>query len=55
MAFATLKRGMTVNDRWWPERCGVVTAVTPSRVVVRWSDGVEWRYDRQHCQFLERT
>jgi hypothetical protein len=52
---AKFKRGAKVIDHWWPERRGIVCAITPSRIVVRWSDGGEWRYDRAHCQFLETT
>jgi hypothetical protein len=55
MKFTDAKPGMKVIDRLWPERPGIVRAITSSRIIVRWSDGKEWRYDRPHCQFLEKA
>jgi hypothetical protein len=55
MKFTDAKPGMKVVDRLWPERLGIVHATTSSRIIVRWSDGKEWRYDRPHCQFLEKA
>jgi hypothetical protein len=44
---------MCVFDDWWPLRLGKIVAITKTRVVVVWSDGVEWRYDAPHLQFLK--
>lgn len=46
--------GRRVYDRWWPWRLGSVTRVLRTRVHVRWSDGEECSYDREHLPFLVR-
>lgn len=45
---------MLVYDSWWPHRVGRVVKRTKTRVVVRWSDGKKWRYDKPHQRFLRR-
>lgn len=47
--------GMPVFDRWWPvERRGVVKKLYASSMIIKWNDGKEWRYDRDHLRFVER-
>lgn len=50
-----MKKGYLVFDAWWPSRLGQVTAVLPNRIVVKWNDGAQWRYDREHSKFLKRA
>lgn len=52
MTFEEFKPGMKVYDQWWAERIGTVKKIAGRRVVVEWSDGKVWQYDREHCPFL---
>lgn len=54
MKITDIKPNTRVVDRWWPGRRGVVEKVAKSFVIVRWMDGQESKYDKSHCQFLER-
>lgn len=49
-----LQVGMTVCDRWWPIRKGIITRQTNSTLYVEWCDGSTWLYDKAHEQFLQK-
>lgn len=47
-----MKVGQIVFDSWWPYRLGKVLRVGVRTMRVRWMDGGEWSYDKDHQQFL---
>ncbi len=49
------KRRDRVYDSWWPGQVGIVAAASLNFVLVRWSGGKTWRYDRPHMKFLRKA
>ena len=54
MKLDDIKVGMKVFDRWWPWRSGFVKKVLKTRIYVYMGPEDLVRYDRAHCQFLEK-
>jgi hypothetical protein len=49
------KVGTEVYDRWWPWKKGWIVKQLNTRIYIWFNRYTTERYDKAHCQFLERV